>query len=784
MNINFYKTLVISGGSLLPIANKLIENNIPNKTLHYNLELISNPRFNKITFNSYDIIILLIPSELIDDEIFGNLYKIHEFAILQPLALVIPIFTIEGWSDLLYDQFHYFKFILINNSHGLSNYGSIVDAIIRSIDKFKENQSEDIKIPNVDIKVSSLEIDKEEQQLLNSINENKASKSPKFHLLYTGKTLPKAFWTLTHLTELAISYTPNLLVFPSEIIELVNLKELVISSGGPKQLPPEIAELKSLRSIFIFEIPDFDIKTICLNLRINSLSILRCGVKKLPAEINRLKLLTSLNLHGNNISKLPKGLFDLKYLVSLNCSSNKITSIPTEIYKLENLLYLDLSHNQIKELPLSLPLLSSLRDFNLYQNKIEYIPKEFFAFKNHIHVFNYTGNPLSDMPELLDMSLYQALNHLEKLSGKVNYNSVWEVPPTLSTAFQQYLNAFADFVFGLKGVEIKFDVIKIENGIKLTVEPNNKITIDEINELLESYFNNSTEIEELKEITRQQKAKIDALTITWQNDRNNFLNKIQLLKHTNQMLAASVGNMSAFNNELEEESFNSPLFNDHKQHSIQLNYGEKPIISLQIGPASLDTKSSSFDPDKFLDDLIECLKTQCSRKLSHKDEDLHNDNLKDLLEARGYNIADQTRHGGSAKKAGELDLLVRSNSGSSLSIIEGFKAASAGAKDTNISSHINKLLHKYDTAGHEVNFIVVYAEAAQFQKFWKTYCDYLEDLNHKPDFDKKYELKIFKDTGRTNLTNIRVGIAKHDREGIEVLVYHVVADMYCSPVKS
>ena len=606
-----------------------------------------------------------------------------------------------------------------------------------------------------------------------------------------GQSIPDEFWELSHLEKLHFDDFYIGSGF-SSFLNFENLTTLSFYDCSFDNIPLALFTLKYIKNLRFKGCGSIQIPEQLGNLiSLEDLDIRECQITNLPSSIGDLTKLGSLNLKGNNLNKIPIQIEQLKFLKYLNLTDNSFEDFPAEVCLIKSLKTFSLNHFnndkfKLKSIPPEIGNLTNLQALFLRNNEIQFLPKEFASLRK-LREIELDGNPLTQMPEAREMGYAELFRYLDELNGTGFFSTIWEVPNSLSTAFQQYLNAFTDFVFGLKEVRIKFNAVKIDKGLELTTEATNGLPIEEINQLLEAYFNQSAKIEELKEITRQQKAKIDTINITWQNDRSNFLNKIQLLNSTNQLLAASLGNLSAIINQPEEVSFNTPLFNDPRPRSTHVNYGQNINVNVSLQLAESTTKSIdvNFYPEKLLDNIIECLKVQCGRKLSHKDEDLHNDNLTDLLRAKGYNITDQTRHGGARKKAGELDLMVRNNSGDSLAIIEGFKATSAGSKDKNITSHINKLLqkHGYDPAGHEVNFIVVYAEVANFQKFWESYREYMDDLSNKPDFDNTYELKHFRDTGRGKLTNIRVGKAMHVREGKDVLIYHIVSDMHCPPAK-
>jgi hypothetical protein len=210
-------------------------------------------------------------------------------------------------------------------------------------------------------------------------------------------------------------------------------------------------------------------------------------------------------------------------------------------------------------------------------------------------------------------------------------------------------------------------------------------------------------------------------------------------------------------------------------------YGSHNILNIQENifiPNKLQNKS-------LLLDLIDMATRMLERKYQdglYKIENLHNDFFVDKLRDNNYIVTDQTRSGrsSSGNDAGELDIMIRKENGTPVSIIEAFRLKSCGEENSEIASHINKLLHDYDTAGHEENYILVYAEASNFSKLWDNYLEYVKNLNSKKGFVGKYELESFEDTekGFSSKTDIRVGLAKHKRENYLVKIYHIFMNLY------
>jgi len=126
-----------------------------------------------------------------------------------------------------------------------------------------------------------------------------------FDLLIEGEnltSLPKALGSLTHLQELQINNNGLIPWLPTEIGQLLNLRELSLNGLAIKTLPPEIGNLRNLE---------------VLDLEGNRF------LSYLPEEIEQLENLQALNLAYTNLSYLPLGLFlleNLRLLSLLGCS--------------------------------------------------------------------------------------------------------------------------------------------------------------------------------------------------------------------------------------------------------------------------------------------------------------------------------------------------------------------------------------------------------------------------------------------------------------------------------
>jgi len=187
------------------------------------------------------------------------------------------------------------------------------------------------------------------------------------------------------------------------------------------------------------------------------------------------------------------------------------------------------------------------------------------------------------------------------------------------------------------------------------------------------------------------------------------------------------------------------------------------------------------DSQQLLEDLVDKAHLFSERNSSQvKLEDLHNDDFAHWLRDKGYYVTDQTRSGRSAIAVGEVDIMVRKENGTPLSIIEAFRLQSCTENNTVIDSHLNKLFNNYDTGGLKQNYILIYAESKNFGELWRAYMGYITLINSKKNFITAHKLTNLNDVSSNypNATDIRVARADHSREGIEIAVYHIFINMY------
>lgn len=174
------------------------------------------------------------------------------------------------------------------------------------------------------------------------------------------------------------------------------------------------------------------------------------------------------------------------------------------------------------------------------------------------------------------------------------------------------------------------------------------------------------------------------------------------------------------------------------------------------------------DDNEVIKDLLSaCVKLQANSYYYDATEDQRNDYIRDILDAAGYNVKDQTRRGlsSSGKAAGEIDILIQEKD-FPITIIEALNLDSLNT--TYLDKHIDKI-YKYDAAGNKFNIILLYVTVESFLSFCNKYCEYIKDYNYpfnmismeeNVDFDNMY-------------SNIKIMKTVHNRNGSETVLYHI-----------
>jgi len=164
---------------------------------------------------------------------------------------------------------------------------------------------------------------------------------------------------------------------------------------------------------------------------------------------------------------------------------------------------------------------------------------------------------------------------------------------------------------------------------------------------------------------------------------------------------------------------------------------------------------TNFEND--LDWVLERTGRTCRKKYSEDDD---NDHVRDLLDAKGYSVRDQTREGRSAsgKSSGELDILIE-NCGHLYTVIEAMKLSTM--KESYIDEHYLKLTTNYNPMSVKRTYLVTYYTGKNFADWWRKYVDYISTLAPS------------KISSRTDTKNLSTEEADTKLHGLKKLYNHI-----------
>jgi Leucine-rich repeat (LRR) protein len=132
--------------------------------------------------------------------------------------------------------------------------------------------------------------------------------------------------------------------------------------------------------------------------KVKSLTLRAKSLTEIPAEVNQLVNLESLDLSGNLIWELKPERLHLPALQGLNMSNNPgmlvldLESIGTHLPALKSL---DVSHSALRHIGKDIDELENLESLNLAGNQIEFLPEVFAQFK-HLRKIDVSDNRLKD----------------------------------------------------------------------------------------------------------------------------------------------------------------------------------------------------------------------------------------------------------------------------------------------------------------------------------------------------------------------------------------------------
>ncbi|UOQ71381.1 leucine-rich repeat domain-containing protein [Hymenobacter cellulosilyticus] len=122
---------------------------------------------------------------------------------------------------------------------------------------------------------------------------------------------------------------------------------------GLKKLPDQLRLFSNIKSLYLDDndLSNADLSMISRFKHLKYISIRGCGLKVVPNSVLGLTGLEEINVWNNDIRHLPIGLFSLPNLRYLQLGNNSLTQLPNEILNTKKLEVLEISGNTIRKLP-------------------------------------------------------------------------------------------------------------------------------------------------------------------------------------------------------------------------------------------------------------------------------------------------------------------------------------------------------------------------------------------------------------------------------------------------
>ena len=186
---------------------------------------------------------------------------------------------------------------------------------------------------------------------------------------------------------LTIQATSDPFVVPQEVLELKNLKKLILQNGSAD--PKEIQNSEILKKFT----------------NLQSLTLYLYKLQAIPWGVYKLRYLKELLLYNWQITSLPESIGNLTNLEYLQLSSVPLISLPSEISKLQKLKKINIESCKLSEIPKPIFLLKNLEELDIRNNTIREIPKGIIKLEKLTKLL-LAGNKISEIPkEIADMNL-------------------------------------------------------------------------------------------------------------------------------------------------------------------------------------------------------------------------------------------------------------------------------------------------------------------------------------------------------------------------------------------
>jgi Leucine-rich repeat (LRR) protein len=186
---------------------------------------------------------------------------------------------------------------------------------------------------------------------------------------------------LFNLQELILD--ENILSDVSVVGELLNLRHLDLSANNLMAFPDEICNCLQLETLYgdgneFEQLPE----AIGNLTQLTRLNMNYVGLKALPTSIGYLQSLEELNLYENYFEYLPSTIGFLRNLQILVAYDNRLKELPNELASCTKLTHLNVANNKLSRLPDNIGYLKNLRSLSLIGNYLMYLPISLSMIQN------------------------------------------------------------------------------------------------------------------------------------------------------------------------------------------------------------------------------------------------------------------------------------------------------------------------------------------------------------------------------------------------------------------
>ena len=218
----------------------------------------------------------------------------------------------------------------------LSKKSGAIDLTEKNKSRLKQKQIEDLEMLSAFISYSKTEKKVSVDRIIRNLVETPNSKIKDI----------EAVTEKDRVVTTAINF--RLGAIPTEVFNMLLLRELWLCNNEMKFIPSQIGELKMLE---LLSLVGNDLESIspeiCLIESLKSLHLQHNNLKVLPDLFGRLRNLSYCNLSSNDFEIFPEILCSLSNLVTLEAESNTISSLPESLKNMRSLTRLNLANNEV-----------------------------------------------------------------------------------------------------------------------------------------------------------------------------------------------------------------------------------------------------------------------------------------------------------------------------------------------------------------------------------------------------------------------------------------------------